>query len=145
MADLRIPDIARVRSLAGRLTRDPELRHSASGKAFTTFALAYTRNYRDRDNMTKQESHFFDAKCFDKSAEYGVPSSRSGAPVYVEAALVYRAVDGQGDVRESLESRRALRQGAVVDVGHAGAGREAGKQAGRDGTDAPAADEDILF
>ena len=86
MADLRLPDIARVQ-LAGRLTRDPELRYSASGKAFTTFALAYSRSYRDRDNMTKQESHFFDAKCFDKSAEYLGTKLKKGAPVYVEGRL----------------------------------------------------------
>ncbi|MDN5345414.1 MAG: single-strand DNA-binding protein, partial [Clostridia bacterium] len=31
--------------LIGRLTRDPELRYTASGVAITTFTLAVDRNY----------------------------------------------------------------------------------------------------
>ena len=144
MADLRVPDIARVQ-LAGRLTRDPELRYSASGKAFTTFALAYSRNYRDRDNMTKQESHFFDCKCFDKSAEYLGTKLKKGAPVYVEGRLsTEQWTDKTTGAKRSKVVVLADRvQSLTWDTLNADAPKESKLDAMAQ--DAPAADEDIPF
>lgn len=144
MADLRLPDIARVQ-LAGRLTRDPELRYSASGKAFTTFALAYSRSYRDRDNNTQQESHFFDAKCFDKSAEYLGTKLKKGAPVYVEGRLsTEQWTDKATGAKRSKVVVLADRvQSLTWDTLAADAPKESKVDAMVQ--DAPAADEDIPF
>ena len=144
MADLRLPDIARVQ-LAGRLTRDPELRYSASGKAFTTFSLAYSRSYRDRDNNTQQESHFFDAKCFDKSAEYVGTKLKKGAPVYVEGRL--STEQWTDKTTGAKRSRVVVLADRVQSLTWDTLAADAPKESKLDALaqDAPAPDEDVPF
>ncbi len=144
MADLRIPDIARVQ-LAGRLTRDPELRYSASGKAYATFSVAYSRSYRDSNNNTQQESHFFDAKCFDKSAEYLGTKLKKGAPVYVEGRLsTEQWTDKATGAKRSKVTVLADRvQSLTWDTLNADAPKES--KVDTLAQDAPGADEDIPF
>jgi len=48
-------------TLAGRLTRDPELRHTKSGDAICQISIAW--------NDYKKEGHFFDAVFFKKRGE----------------------------------------------------------------------------
>ena len=47
MAELRLPEQNTV-LLTGRLTRDPELKYTASGTAMCRFGLAVNRRYKDR-------------------------------------------------------------------------------------------------
>ena len=51
--------------LVGRLTRDPELRRTGSGKAVTSFNLAVERNFKSDD----QEADFINCVCWGKIAE----------------------------------------------------------------------------
>lgn len=51
--------------LVGRLTRDPELRRTGSGKAVTSFNLAVERNFKSDD----QEADFINCVCWGKVAE----------------------------------------------------------------------------
>ena len=39
--------------LMGRLTRDPELRHTGSGVAVASFALAVDRDFQSKDTQEK--------------------------------------------------------------------------------------------
>lgn len=48
--------------LVGRLTRDPELRRTGSGKAVTSFNLAVERNFKSDD----QEADFINCVCWGK-------------------------------------------------------------------------------
>ena len=51
--------------LVGRLTRDPELRRTGSGKAVTSFNLAVERNFKSDD----QDADFINCVCWGKIAE----------------------------------------------------------------------------
>lgn len=50
-------------TLIGRLARDPELKYSQSGKAFTKFSMAVQREFK------KDEVDFINCIAWDKRAE----------------------------------------------------------------------------
>jgi single-strand DNA-binding protein len=54
--------------LFGRVTRDSELRYSASGMAIANFAIAVNRRVKKGDQWA-DEASFFDLALFDKQAE----------------------------------------------------------------------------
>jgi single-strand DNA-binding protein len=95
--------------------------------------------------MTKQESHFFDAKCFDKSAEYVGTKLKKGAPVYVEGRLsTEQWTDKATGAKRSKVVVLADRvQSLTWDTLAADAPKESKLDAMVQ--DAPAADEDIPF
>lgn len=83
---LRLPDLNKV-LLAGRLTRDPELRYVQSGTALCKFALAVSRKYRTKSGEQREDTLFINVTCWDKTAEYVGETYKKGRPVYVEGKL----------------------------------------------------------
>ena len=69
MSDLRVPDLNQV-IIAGRLTRDPELKYTASGLALCKIAIANTRYFKRKDGERGEETTFVDATLWDKQAEW---------------------------------------------------------------------------
>lgn len=65
--------------LMGRLTRDPELRTTASGKAITSFSIAVDRN--------NDETDFFEVTAWEKLAELVVNYLEKGSKVLVQGRL----------------------------------------------------------
>jgi single-strand DNA-binding protein len=55
-------------SLIGRLTRDGELRYTASGTALSSFSIAVNRRIKKGDQWT-DEASFFDITLWNKQAE----------------------------------------------------------------------------
>ncbi|HNR33611.1 MAG TPA: single-stranded DNA-binding protein [Candidatus Hydrogenedentes bacterium] len=86
MSDLRMPDLNRV-ILAGRLTRDPELKYTPSGTAVCKMGLAVTRTFKGKDGEKREETLFVDLTAWEKSAEYYGQHLRKGRPVIVEGRL----------------------------------------------------------
>lgn len=86
MADLKMPDLNKV-YLAGRLTREPELRYTPSGIALCKLGLAVSRNYKGRDGERKEDTFFIDITAWDKQAEYLGQRLHKGSPILVEGAL----------------------------------------------------------
>ncbi len=86
MSDLRMPDINKV-MLAGRLTRDPELRYTPAGLALCKLGIASTRYFKGRDGERKEDTLFVDVTVWDKMAEYCGQNLRKGRAVLVEGRL----------------------------------------------------------
>jgi len=86
MSDLRMPNINTV-ILAGRLTRDPELRYTPAGTAVCRLGLAATRYFKGRDGEKKEETLFVDVTVWEKTAEYCGQRLKQGRPVLVEGQL----------------------------------------------------------
>jgi len=86
MADLRMPDLNRV-FLAGRLTRDPELRYTPSNVALCKMGLAVSRNYKTRDGERREETLFINVTAWRGTAEYCGENLRKGQPILVEGRL----------------------------------------------------------
>nr|DAF67012.1 MAG TPA: Single strand binding protein [Caudoviricetes sp.] len=75
--------------LVGRLTRDPELRRTGSGKAVTSFNLAVERNFKSDD----QEADFINCVCWGKIAENTERYCSKGSMISVEGRIQTRNYD----------------------------------------------------
>ena len=56
-------------TVAGRLTHDPEMRHTANGTAVASFALAVDRDYTSKDSG-ERETDFVDIVAWRGTAEF---------------------------------------------------------------------------
>jgi len=101
-----MPDLNKV-LLAGRLTRDPELKYIASGKAVCKMGLAVSRKYKSGDGEQREETLFINVTTWDKSAEYCGQYLRKGKPVLVEGRLRSDEWEDKttGQKRTSIEVR----------------------------------------
>ncbi|WP_343018078.1 single-stranded DNA-binding protein [Catenibacterium mitsuokai] len=75
--------------LVGRLTRDPELRRTGSGKAVTSFSLAVERNFKSDD----QEADFINCVCWGKIAENTERYCSKGSMVSIDGRIQTRNYD----------------------------------------------------
>ena len=73
--------------LVGKLTRDPELRYTPSGKAIAKLGLAVNRSWKTESGETRDETTFVDVDAFGRQAEVLGQYLRKGRPVMVEGRL----------------------------------------------------------
>ena len=71
--------------LIGRLTRDPEMRYTSSGTAFTRFTLAVDRPYKDQNG--EKLTDFINIVTWQKLAEHCAQYLYKGRLVVVEGSL----------------------------------------------------------
>lgn len=86
MADLRMPDLNMV-VIAGRLTRDPELKYTGTNRAYCKISIANSRRYKTKDGEPREETVFLEGTLWDKFAEYVGDKFRKGRPVLIEGRL----------------------------------------------------------
>ena len=89
----------------GNVTRDPELRFTASGQATASFGLAVYRVWNDRQTNVKKEAvSFFDIVCWQQMAENASESLSKGARVVVTGRLEQRSWETpEGEKRSKIE------------------------------------------
>ena len=74
--------------LAGRLTRDPELKSLPSGTAVADMGLAVNRRWFDRKSGEKREDTLFiDVSAWDRTAEFCGKYLNKGSGIMVEGRL----------------------------------------------------------
>jgi len=90
--------------LAGRLTRDPELRYIASGTAVASLSLAVSRNYKAKDGSKKEEVVFVDVSAWGRQAETCGEYLSKGSSLLVEGRLqLDRWETNTGEKRNKLK------------------------------------------
>ncbi|MDA8183026.1 MAG: single-stranded DNA-binding protein [Actinomycetota bacterium] len=91
--------------LVGNVTRDPELRFTATGQATSTFGLAVNRRWQNRQTQEWEEAtSFFDVVCWREMAENAAESLARGARVIVTGRLEQRSWETpEGDKRSKVE------------------------------------------
>lgn len=80
-----MPDLNSV-IIAGRFTRDPELKYTGSNRAYCKFCIANSRKYKTKEGEQREETVFIEGTVWDKFAEY-VATFRKGTPVLAEGRL----------------------------------------------------------
>ncbi len=80
--------------LIGRLTRDPELKTTASGTATTTFSIAVDRNFVNQQTG-QREADFINCVAWRKQAENIARYCTKGTQVAVEGRIQVRNYDAQ--------------------------------------------------
>ena len=89
--------------LMGRLTRDPELRHTGSGTAVASFSLAVERDIRDKTSGQKT-TDFIDIVAWRQTGEFVSKYFTKGRMAVVEGRLQMRDwQDRDGNKRRSAE------------------------------------------
>lgn len=73
--------------LAGRLTRDPELRYTSGGQAVADLGLAIGRNYMTKTGERKEEVTYVDIIVWGRQAETAGEYLSKGSPVLIEGRL----------------------------------------------------------
>lgn len=86
MSDLRMPDLNKI-VLAGRLTRDPELKYLPSGTPLCKLGIAASRKYKTKDGESREETLFINATCWRGTAEFVGENFKKGRPIVVEGSL----------------------------------------------------------
>lgn len=88
--------------LMGRLTRDPELRHTQSGNAVVSFSLAVDRDFKSQNG--EKETDFIDVVAWRNTAEFVSKYFTKGRMAVVEGRLQIRDwTDRDGNKRRSAE------------------------------------------
>ena len=89
--------------LMGRLTRDPELRHTQQGTAVASFTLAVDRDFKGRDGG-ERATDFIDIVAWRSTAEFVSKYFAKGRMAVVEGRLQIRDwTDRDGGKRRSAE------------------------------------------
>jgi single-strand DNA-binding protein len=90
--------------LIGNLTRDVDLRYSATGIPVAKMGLATNKIYRTQDGEEKKETCFVDIVVFGKTAENCNTYLSKGRPVCIEGRLQYSTWETpEGQKRNKLE------------------------------------------
>lgn len=79
--------------LVGRLTKDPELRYTQTGKAVASFTLAVNRRFARNENQ--QQADFIPIVVWDKLAEICEKYLEKGSQTLIEGRIQVRSYDAQ--------------------------------------------------
>ncbi|HEY3782780.1 MAG TPA: single-stranded DNA-binding protein [Fimbriimonadaceae bacterium] len=138
--------------LVGRLTRDPELRTTTTGKSVCDFSIAVNKRIKPSDGSP--DADFFRVQCWEKTADYVTTYLTKGRLIAVDGRLTARkftASDGTNRevVEVVAESVQGLDRPRDDAGGSGGGGYQARDNAGGGGghaataavASAPSADE----
>ena len=85
--------------LIGNLTRDPEIRTTATGQTVASFAVACNRSWNDAQGMLVDAVEYIDIVAWGKLAEIVGQIYKKGRRTYVEGRLQTRSWDGQDGIK----------------------------------------------
>ena len=89
--------------IMGRLTRDPELRHTQSGTAVASFSLAVDRDFKDKETG-ERKADFINVVAWRHTAEFVSRSFTKGRMAVVCGTLQMRDwTDKEGNKRTTAE------------------------------------------
>ena len=90
--------------LMGNLTRDVEVRTTASGQSVANFSLAVTRSWRNQDGQQKDQTSFINCVAWGKVGEIIAQYVHKGSPLLVSGRLDQRSYeDKDGNKRTAVE------------------------------------------
>jgi single-strand DNA-binding protein len=134
--------------LAGRLTRDPEVRYTPSGSAVADLGFAVSDNYRNKAGELVEQTCFVDIVVWGRQAETCGEYLSKGSPALIEGRLQLDQWENQqGEKRSKLRvkadrvqflssPRRASEEGAAPSVA-ATSGDPSPKSSSQDDEDLP--------
>ena len=86
-------------TILGRLTRDPELRTTTSGKSVASISVATSRSWTDQAGAKQEKAEFHSCVLWGKLAEIAGQYLIKGRRVYMEGHLQTRDWTGQDGVK----------------------------------------------
>jgi len=90
--------------IIGHLARDPEMRHTPSGKSVTTFSVGTVRTWNTADGEKHTETEWFNIVTWGNLAEICSQHLSKGQQVYIEGRLQTRKwEDTEGTKHTTIE------------------------------------------
>jgi len=86
----------------GNLTRDPELRYSASGTAVCNFSIACNERFKDRTGEQQERTEFVNIVAWKGLAEVCGKWLQKGKPVYIRGRLQTRSYEDRDGVKKYI-------------------------------------------
>ncbi len=74
-------------TVAGRLTRDPQVKALANDKVVADFGLAINRRFKGADGEVKEDATFLDIEAWGRTAELVGQYLAKGSPVYIDGRI----------------------------------------------------------
>lgn len=105
--------------ILGNLTRDPEKRALPSGAAVTSFSIATTRVYKDKNGVKQEDTQFHNIVAFGPQAETIAQYMKKGSSILVEGRMQTRSWDAP-------DGTKKYRTEVIVDAFQFGPKREGG-------------------
>ena len=87
--------------LVGRLTHDPQIKQTPSGKKVTSFSIAVGSKRKDSTGLYITD--FFNITAWEKTAEHIVKYFGKGKEILIEGELQSRSYDKSGEKRYVIE------------------------------------------
>ncbi len=87
--------------IMGRITADPELRHTPQGISVTRFTVAVDRSYQKAG--TERQTDFIDVVCWHQTAEFVTRYFRKGSMIAVEGSIQTGSYEKDGIRRRTFE------------------------------------------
>lgn len=111
--------------IIGNLTRDPELKTTATGKTVASFGVATNHSWTDQSGQKQEKAEFHNIVAWGKLAEICGQFLGKGRKVYVEGRLQTREWEGQ-DGQKRNRTEIVADNMIMLDRSGAGAGAAAG-------------------
>lgn len=86
--------------LIGRLGKDPELKHTATGTAVATFSIATNETYKDKDGKKVESTDWHNVVAWNKLAEICGQYLKKGSLVCIEGKSKTRSYEDKADVKK---------------------------------------------
>lgn len=90
-------------TLAGHLTRDPEVKTLAGNKTVANFGLATNRRWKKADGTIAEETTFVDIDAWGKTAENAGKYLTKGSPVHIDGRLKLESWEKDGVKHSKLK------------------------------------------
>ncbi len=102
MRNLKLPDLNKVH-IAGRLTRNPEVRKTTTGKQVADIGIAYNHNFKDREGNWRDDANFFKVTAWGRLGELCGEHLTKGSAVMIEGRLAEDSWENEdGDTRRTV-------------------------------------------
>ncbi len=88
--------------LIGRLGKDPELKYTSSGKAMTSFSLATSERWTDKDGQKQDKTTWHNIVAWGRQAEVMKEYLTKGKEVYIEGRIDNRSYEDKENVKKYI-------------------------------------------
>ena len=93
-----MPALNRVQ-LIGRLGKDPESKHTPTGKKVAHFSVAVSNRWKTREGETKEYTEWINVEAWGRLGEVSQEYLRKGSLVYVEGRLKTDKYEDKGETK----------------------------------------------
>src|SRR5215208_4181641 len=93
-----MPALNRVQ-LIGRLGKDPESKHTPTGKKVAHFSVAVSNRWKTREGETKESTEWINVEAWGRLGEVSQEYLRKGSLVYVEGRLKTDKYEDKGETK----------------------------------------------